>query len=208
MSTTEPLSPPPSSDNPVPLLLGDHHHHHHVHGPAPSESSALAKDDDGSHPPHHHQIEHANLEHFNSLGADFDKQHPESAEFADRLLPALNRLVRLDEETTSVLDYACGSGQVSRVLAPYVAQLVGVDISPRMVEVYNARANAQGLEPHEMRAINSLDQLLDSQSQPQLFDIAVVRQKKHIPQFFFFFDHLRLFISARWLIITFLRFKS
>lgn len=61
-------------------------------------------------------------------------------------------------------------GQVSRALAPYVAQLVGVDISPRMVEVYNARANAQGLEPHEMRAVGSLAEL-----QQQRFDVAVVR---------------------------------
>jgi predicted TPR repeat methyltransferase len=62
------------------------------------------------------------------------------------------------------------TGQVSRALGPYVAQLVGVDISPRMVEVYNARANAQGLEPHEMRAVDSLAQL-----QQQQFDVAVVR---------------------------------
>lgn len=55
-------------------------------------------------------------------------------------------------------------------MAPYVAQLVGVDISPRMVEVYNARANTQGLEPHEMRAVGSLAEL-----QQQRFDLAVVR---------------------------------
>ena len=61
-------------------------------------------------------------------------------------------------------------GQVSRALAPYVAQLVGVDISPRMVEVYNTRANTQGLEPHEMRAVSSLTEL-----QQQRFDLAVVR---------------------------------
>jgi SAM-dependent methyltransferase len=67
-------------------------------------------------------------------------------------------------------------GQVSRALAPYVAQLVGVDISPRMVEVYNARANAQGLEPNEMRAVGSLAEL-----HQQRFDVAVVRTS-----FFFF----------------------
>ena len=60
-------------------------------------------------------------------------------------------------------------GQVSRALAPYVAQLVGVDISPRMVEVYNTRASTQGLEPHEMRAVSSLAEL-----QQQRFDLAVV----------------------------------
>lgn len=62
-------------------------------------------------------------------------------------------------------------GQVSRALAPYVGRLVGVDISPRMVELYNARADAQGLEPHEMRAVCALSEL-DAQDR---FDLIVVR---------------------------------
>ncbi|KAI0303345.1 S-adenosyl-L-methionine-dependent methyltransferase, partial [Multifurca ochricompacta] len=82
----------------------------------------------------------------------------------------------LDEDTTSVLDYACGPGTVSRALAPYVAQLVGVDISPRMVEIYNARANAQGLEPHEMRAVGSLIEL---EGQQRRFDVIVCSMAYH-----------------------------
>jgi len=145
-------------------------------------------------------LEAANVAFFDALGHDFDKRHPEAADGADRLARALRRVLALDEGTTSVLDYACGSGttthhlrtlpnaltnssiiiiitgQVSRALAPYVAQLVGVDISPRMVEVYNARANAQGLEPHEMRAVGSLAEL-DQQQQQQRFDVAVVRAR-------------------------------
>jgi SAM-dependent methyltransferase len=65
----------------------------------------------------------------------------------------------------------CQIGQVSRALAPYVGRLVGVDISPRMVEQYNARADAQGLEPHEMRAVCTLAEL-DAQDR---FDLIVVR---------------------------------
>jgi len=126
------------------------------------------------------QLEAANVAHFDALGDDFDKRHPDAAEFADRLSLALRRVLVLDEDATSVLDYACGSGQISRALAPYVGQLVGVDISPRMVEVYNARANAQGLEPHEMRAIGSLDELAtQQQQQQQCFDIAVCSMAYH-----------------------------
>ena len=146
------------------------------------------------------ELEAANVAHFDALGHNFDEHHPDAAGFADRLSRALRRVLVLDEDATSVLDYACGSGkqtffvfpqqilpdsffvnqrlflflsigQVSRALAPYVAQLVGVDISPRMVEVYNARANTQGLEPHEMRAVGSLAEL----QQQQRFDLAVVR---------------------------------
>jgi SAM-dependent methyltransferase len=74
-----------------------------------------------------------------------------------------------DKEYCRLYLYFLYAGQISRALAPYVAQLVGVDISPRMVEVYNARASTQGLEPNEMRAVSSLAEL-----QQQRFDLAVV----------------------------------
>jgi hypothetical protein len=187
-----------------------HQLHHHVYGSTLVAASAPAQ---GQLSQEQNQLEAANIAHFDALGHDFDKQNPFSAEFADRLSRALRRLsphrsagssndvdsgypLVLDEDSTSVLDYACGSGtcflsppfrvgmvflirnliaifvmlgQVSRALAPYVAQLVGVDISPRMVEVYNTRASTQGLEPHEMRAVSSLAEL-----QQQRFDLAVV----------------------------------
>ncbi|MEX6429391.1 MAG: class I SAM-dependent methyltransferase [Ferrimicrobium sp.] len=43
------------------------------------------------------------------------------------------------------LDLGCGSGQVSLRLAPQVAELIGVDISERMVERMLARAAEDGL---------------------------------------------------------------
>jgi len=58
-------------------------------------------------------LEAANVAHFDALGHDFDKRHPDAAEFADRLSRALRRVLVLDEDATSVLDYACGSGQTT-----------------------------------------------------------------------------------------------
>ena len=58
---------------------------------------------------------------------------------------------------------------MSHALALYVARLVGIDINPHMVEVYNAHANVQGLEPHKMHAVDSLTEL-----QQQRFDVAMV----------------------------------
>ena len=66
---------------------------------------------------------------------------------------------------------------------PYIAQLVGVDISPCMVEVYNARANMQGLELHKMHTVGSLSEL-----HQQRFDLAVVRAS-------FSFLRLRFFLA-------------
>lgn len=100
---------------------------------------------------------------------------------------------------------------MSRALAPYVAQLVGVDISPRMVEVYNARANAQGLEPHEMRAVGSLAEL-----QQQRFDLVVVRKEERAPRdslvqvapTIFVFKLDSFCFSARWRTTTSRRWKT
>jgi len=41
----------------------------------------------------------------------------------------------------------------------YVAWLIGVDISPCMVEVDNVCTNTQSLKPHEMHAVGSLAEL-------------------------------------------------
>lgn len=51
-----------------------------------------------------------------------------------------------------LLDYACGTGLVSRALAPYTTQCVGIDLSENMVAAYNTRAENQGLTPSEMHA--------------------------------------------------------
>ena len=82
-------------------------------------------------------------------------------------------------------------GQVSRALAPHVARLVGVDISPRMVELYNARADAQGLESHEMCAVGALAEL----GAQDRFDLIVVRSSL-LPLPAGFTESLRP--SARW----------
>ena len=47
-------------------------------------------------------------------------------------------------------------GQVSCALTLYVSQLIGINISPYMVEVYNTCESMQGLKPHEMRAVSSI----------------------------------------------------
>ena len=84
-------------------------------------------------PPTLTDLEAANVAHFDALNHNFDTQHPFAADFADRLARALRRRgaggasatassaagpssssssssLVLDEDTTSVLDYACGSG--------------------------------------------------------------------------------------------------
>ncbi|KAI0503015.1 S-adenosyl-L-methionine-dependent methyltransferase [Xylaria bambusicola] len=78
-----------------------------------------------------------------------------------------------------LLDYACGTGMMSRALLPYTTQCVGMDISEKMVAAYNARAENQGLSPNEMHAVvgDLASEMADETlSSPELFnfDIAVV----------------------------------
>ncbi|KAI1851959.1 hypothetical protein JX266_002812 [Neoarthrinium moseri] len=58
-----------------------------------------------------------------------------------------------DGRQLRLLDYACGTGMVSRALAPYTTQCVGIDISENMVATYNARAENQGLAKEDMFAV-------------------------------------------------------
>ncbi|KXX77215.1 putative methyltransferase YcgJ [Madurella mycetomatis] len=60
--------------------------------------------------------------------------------------------VLVQKKTVRLLDYACGTGVVSRALAPYVSQCVGIDLSEGMVAAYNARTENQGIPFSEMRA--------------------------------------------------------
>ncbi|PQE05894.1 methyltransferase domain-containing protein [Rutstroemia sp. NJR-2017a BVV2] len=54
------------------------------------------------------------------------------------------------QHTLKLLDYACGTGLITRAFLPYVSRAIGVDLSPEMVAVYNAHAHNQGLGREEM----------------------------------------------------------
>ncbi|KAF4499046.1 2-heptaprenyl- -naphthoquinone [Fusarium agapanthi] len=43
-----------------------------------------------------------------------------------------------------LLDYACGTGMLSRVLAQHTSEAIGIDLSEEMVRVYNVQAQSQG----------------------------------------------------------------
>ncbi|ATZ53285.1 hypothetical protein BCIN_09g01570 [Botrytis cinerea B05.10] len=83
------------------------------------------------------------------------------------------------EHTIKLLDYACGTGLITRALLPTITRAIGIDLSSSMVSQYNARASNQGLSPSEMFAHQG--NLLSSEPAPELeieelyqFDIAVV----------------------------------
>ncbi|KAF9732821.1 hypothetical protein PMIN03_009641 [Paraphaeosphaeria minitans] len=52
-----------------------------------------------------------------------------------------------------LLDYACGTGAITKALGPYVNSVKGIDISGQMVERFNAAARNSGLAPEQASAV-------------------------------------------------------
>ncbi|KAK4143554.1 methyltransferase [Dichotomopilus funicola] len=144
------------------------HHHHHHYGAGASASghnkdyfnmvySELASTYDSRHGKTLDKLVEEIRARVDFLGVDWaddddegdddgnndkereEKKKAESAEAAEK-------------KTVRLLDYACGTGVVSRALAPYTTQCVGIDLSENMVATYNARAENQGLTASEMHA--------------------------------------------------------
>ncbi|KZV99126.1 S-adenosyl-L-methionine-dependent methyltransferase, partial [Exidia glandulosa HHB12029] len=78
-----------------------------------------------------------------------------------------------EEDETVLLDFACGTGLVSRALAPVCKSVVGADVNPSAIARYNARVVQQGLAPEEMRAVH-VDQL-----GAEKFDVVVCSMAYH-----------------------------
>ncbi|KAF8162776.1 S-adenosyl-L-methionine-dependent methyltransferase [Crassisporium funariophilum] len=94
----------------------------------------------------------ANKDHFNETATTFDDR-PQAHELARRSALAMRKQYSFDEDLTRVMDFACGTGLVSRELAPHTHSIVGVDISQAMVDRYNQTVSNQGISPEEMRAV-------------------------------------------------------
>ncbi|KAJ4410545.1 hypothetical protein N0V91_002032 [Didymella pomorum] len=52
-----------------------------------------------------------------------------------------------------LLDYACGTGLMTRTFGPYVTKTLGIDISPNMVATYKSRASTAGLSKETVDAV-------------------------------------------------------
>ncbi|KAI2639430.1 S-adenosyl-L-methionine-dependent methyltransferase [Xylaria nigripes] len=132
---------------------------------------------------------------FNEEAANYDNKHRKFLERFTQELQARLDFIGVDwvsddsdEESEDVLngrpkrdvrllDYACGTGAISRALAPYTTQCVGIDISENMVNAYNIRAENQGLSPEEMHAVLgdlASDTVSSDLMSPELFNFDLV----------------------------------
>lgn len=105
-----------------------------------------------------------NKAYFNKLASEYDSRHGKTIE---QLIEHVREhkdfigapwIPEEDGESKGslrLLDYACGTGMVSRALGLWATQCVGVDLSEEMVKIFNARADMQGLSNSEMYAYQS-----------------------------------------------------
>lgn len=78
-----------------------------------------------------------------------------------------------------LLDYACGTGAVTKALGSYVTSIRGIDISENMVSHYNEAARSSGLSSEQAHAV--VGDLLGATLPPELsgpdfynFDVAAI----------------------------------
>jgi SAM-dependent methyltransferase len=106
---------------------------------------------------------------------------------------AIRKHYPFDEDSTLVMDFACGTGGLepwswhissslpvptlgllSKELAPYAKSIVGIDISQGVVDRYNLSVSNQGILPEEMRAVCAELKGRDEELDGLKFDVITV----------------------------------
>ncbi|KAJ0414479.1 S-adenosyl-L-methionine-dependent methyltransferase [Aspergillus carlsbadensis] len=105
-----------------------------------------------------------NRQHFDKVATTHQNDFGELIDAAIRELkarrgwitPALNDASPSSEAEARrelrLLDYACGAGTVSKALAPYATQTIGLDLSSGMIAEYNKAASELGFSTEKMHA--------------------------------------------------------
>jgi len=130
-----------------------------------------------SHSHGHDSIAEANKAYFNKEASKYDA--PLNIDFADRMAPRILSSYPFDENSTTVLDYACGTGLTSQRLAASTKTIVGVDISQGMIDQYNLRVSNQGIDPEEMQAFCVELKGVDGELNGRKFDVAICTMAYH-----------------------------
>ncbi len=97
----------------------------------------------------------ATNDHFNKAAAGWDVR-PELLRRSEAVAEYIRDKIRLDRDTTSVLDFGCGTGQVSMLLRRYVRSICAVDSAGGMLEQLENKIVEGGVRNIEVRNMNIL----------------------------------------------------
>ena len=123
----------------------------------------------------------ANRKYFDQISDTYDSKpwfaktnELTTTELRNRLdwlgIPFVNTGTSSTAHEVRQLDYACGTGHLSRVYGPYVTVTRGIDVSPNMAATFNARARAAGLPENRIHAVVG-DLLNKSNPSPPEFNV-------------------------------------
>ncbi|KAH8832090.1 S-adenosyl-L-methionine-dependent methyltransferase [Flagelloscypha sp. PMI_526] len=91
----------------------------------------------------------ANKAHFDQplpAGTSFSQIVPGIDVVQKRTIEEILQLYPFDRESTTVLDFACGNGDIAALLSPHVYSIIGVDISQGMVDRFNETASTRNID--------------------------------------------------------------
>ncbi|KAK0460713.1 S-adenosyl-L-methionine-dependent methyltransferase [Desarmillaria tabescens] len=120
----------------------------------------------------------ANVDHFNKASNTYDT------------FPLLQELTKkqaafilsdgwsFNADSTTVLNFACGTGQIEGELVAHCKYIQGVDISPGMVDKYNKTAEALGVSS-KMSAIACELKGVPEELEGRKFDVALCTMSYH-----------------------------
>ncbi|KPM35665.1 hypothetical protein AK830_g10896 [Neonectria ditissima] len=80
-----------------------------------------------------------NQAHFNEIAGKYDQQFAAAIAQLETQIQAKLDFIGV-KQGSRFLDYACGTGMLSRVLARNVTESIGIDVTENMVKAYNAQA--------------------------------------------------------------------
>ncbi|KAK3179215.1 hypothetical protein K4F52_009335 [Lecanicillium sp. MT-2017a] len=119
-----------------------------------------------------------NQAYFNKIASEYDQRYAKTIGPLEEEMKASIDFIGI-KEGGRLLDYACGTGLLSRAFQNHVGQCVGVDVSESMVEAYNAKAKSENIPPEKRFA--HIGNLLSVTTSPNLdapeftgFDVAGV----------------------------------
>ncbi|KAG8895915.1 hypothetical protein FRB99_000280 [Tulasnella sp. 403] len=116
-------------------------------------------------------VAEANREYFNQFASTYDSKELAMLPLAADAAAMITKEYGFDPSSTVLLDFACGTGLMTIQLAPYCKQVVGADISEKMIEIYNSKAQASEQLKDKMKARQiTLDELAKEDTR---FDVAV-----------------------------------
>ncbi|KAF8521202.1 S-adenosyl-L-methionine-dependent methyltransferase [Hysterangium stoloniferum] len=98
---------------------------------------------------------------------------PALSEIHKDVTDSIRARFKFDPNTTIMMDFACGNGAMTALLAPYCKQVIGVDISPGMVAAYKQNMHSKHIS--NVQGYCTEQGLLPEESQlsGQKFDLIV-----------------------------------